>query len=136
MVLNNQNLNTFLTHLAVKHNIDLPKEMSEFVIDKNPETNKEKIQFVFMAVSAISGISVGNLLGKDRKAEYTIWKHIARYICIMNKYGSLKFIATEIGHMDHSTLISSRNKVNDLLDSKDKQMIECFNQVKHLLKWN
>jgi hypothetical protein len=26
--------------------------------------------------------------------------------------------------------------VNDLLDSKDKQMTECFNQVKHLLKWN
>lgn len=134
MVLNNQNLNTFLTHLAVKHNIDLPKEMSEFVIDKNPETNKEKIQFVFMAVSAISGISVGNLLGKDRKAEYTIWKHIARYICIMNNYGTLKAIAKEIGCTDHSTLICSRNKVNDLLDSKDKQMTECFNQVKHLLK--
>jgi chromosomal replication initiation ATPase DnaA len=134
MVLNNVNLNTFLNHLAYKHNFDLAKEMSQFIVDKNPETNKEKIQFVFMAVSAISGISVGNLLGKDRKAEYTIWKHIARYICIMNKYGSLKFIATEIGHMDHSTLISSRNKVNDLLDSKDKQMTQCFNQVKHLLK--
>jgi hypothetical protein len=26
--------------------------------------------------------------------------------------------------------------VNDLLDSKDKQMTQCFNQVKHLLKWN
>jgi hypothetical protein len=51
----------------------------------------------------------------------------------MNKYGTLKFIANEIGQMDHSTLICSRNKVNDLLDAKDKQMIECYNQVKHLL---
>ena len=134
MVLSNQNLNTFLNHLAIKHNIDLPKEMSEFVVDRNPETNKEKIQFVFMAVSSISGIPVVHLLGKDRKSEYTIWKHIARYICIINKYGSLKFIATEIGHMDHSTLICSRNKVNDLLDCGDKQMTQCFNQVKHLLK--
>jgi chromosomal replication initiation ATPase DnaA len=133
MVLSNQNLNTFLTHLAIKHNIDLPKEMSEFVVDRNPETNKEKIQFVFMAVSEISGISVGNLLGKNRKAEYTIWKHIARYICIINRYGSLSFIANEINHMDHSSLIHSRNLVNDLLDCNDRQMTECFNKVKHLI---
>jgi hypothetical protein len=26
--------------------------------------------------------------------------------------------------------------VNDLLDSKDKQMTQCYNQVNHLLKWN
>lgn len=133
MVLSNYNLNTFLSHLAVKHNIDLSKELNEFVVDNNPQTNKDKIQFVFMAVSEISGISVGNLLGKNRKAEYTIWKHIARYICIINRYGSLSFIANEINHMDHSSLIHSRNLVNDLLDCNDRQMTECFNKVKHLI---
>jgi len=56
MVQSNVNLNTFLNHLAYKHNFDLAKEMSQFIVDKNPETKREKIQFVFMAVSAISGI--------------------------------------------------------------------------------
>lgn len=134
MVLSNQNLNTFLTHLAIKHNIDLPKEMSEFVVDRNPETNKEKIQFVLMAVSSISGVPVHNLISKDRKAEYTIWKHLLRYICVMNGFGTLKFIATEVGHKDHSTILASRNKVNELLDCNDKKMTQCFNQVKHLIK--
>ena len=134
MVLSNQNLNTFLHHLSAKHNIDLAKEMSDFVVDKNPETNKEKIQFVLMAVSSISGVSVHNLLSKDRKAEYTIWKHLLRYICVMNGFGTLKFIATEVGHKDHSTILASRNKVNELLDCNDKKMTECFNQVKHLIK--
>lgn len=78
MVLSNRNLNTFLNHLSVKYEIDLSNEMNEFVKENKLQNSSEKIQFVFMAVSAISGISVGNLLGKDRKAEYIIWKHIAR----------------------------------------------------------
>ena len=133
MVLSNQHLNTFLNHLAYKHNIDLAKEMSDFVVDNKPESNRDKIQFVLMAVSEISGVSVSNLVSKDRKAEYTIWKHLVRYICIMNGFGTLKFIATEVGHKDHSTILASRNKVNELLDTNDRQMTECFNKIKHLI---
>lgn len=126
-------LNGFIAHLADKHKLDLSKELSEYVVTNTPEHNKHKIQFVFIAIAEISGVPLQHLLGKCRKREFIDWKHIARYICIMNRYGTLQYIATELNCMDHSSLIHSRNLVNDLLDSGDREMTYKYNLVKHLI---
>ena len=132
MVVSN-NHNSFLQFLSIKHNFDLMTELNEFAESGNPETKKDKIEFLFMEISTISGIHIKQLMGTCRKRELAEWRHLARYICLANGYGTLSFIAKFL-NVNHATLIHSRDLVNDLIMMKDKGFLYKFNQVKHLIK--
>lgn len=132
MVVSN-NHNSFLQFLSIKHNFDLMQELNEFAEVGNPETKKDKIEFLFMEISTISGIHIKQLMGTCRKRELAEWRHLARYICLANGYGTLSFIARCL-NVNHATILHSRDLVNDLIMMKDKDFLYKFNQVKHLIK--
>lgn len=125
-------LNGFIAHLADKYKLDLSKELSEYVVTNTPEHNKHKIQFVFIAIAEISGVPLQHLLGKCRKREFIDWKHIARYICKKNKYGSLVYISKEL-NINHATLINSIEVVEQLKDTRDVDFINKYELAKHLI---
>lgn len=137
MVLSNQtelrNQNSFLHYLSEKHNFDLVNEFNEFADNKNPETLKDKIDFIFIEISLISGIHINQLMGTCRKRELVEWRHLGRYICLMNKYGSLSFISRILG-VNHATTLHSKDLVNDLIQMNDTEFMDKFKRVKHLLK--
>ena len=131
MVVSN-NHNSFLQFLSIKHNFDLMAELNEFAEAGNPETKKDKIEFLFMEISTISGIHIKQLMGTCRKSELVEWRHIARYICLVNNYGSQSFIARFL-NVNHATIYSSVQLVEDRLETNDKKFMLKFNQVKHLI---
>ena len=132
MVVSN-NHNSFLQFLSNKHNFDLMQELNEFAEAGNPETKKDKIEFLFMEISTISGIHIKQLMGTCRKSELVEWRHIGRYICLKNGYGSLAFISRFL-NVNHATILNSKDVVEDRLKTNDKTFMYKFNQVKHLLK--
>ena len=86
------------------------------------ETGKEEVtpQSIINAVTGYYHIAREDLIGKSKKKEIVIPRQICCYL--MNELLSLPLVSIgqELGGRDHTTIIHSRDKVNDLCRVNDK----------------
>ena len=128
-------INTFIQFLIKKYGMNLEIEMEEFKQLHRYEflNQKEKVEYVLNHIAEVSNVDPLLIKSRSRIREIVEWRHIARYICHKNEYGTLRFIGQELGGHDHSTVIHSVNVVEDMIKIQDKTYLEKINSVKHLL---
>lgn len=94
-----------------KVNIDLAKEaVAGFVKEKDPKS--DKIEKIMMTVCDRYNISKETILGKKRKAEIVLARHVAMYL--LYSVESIKMTFEEIAAIfscDHSSVMSARDKI-------------------------
>ena len=91
------------------------------------ENNYDKIQSV---VSDYFQITVADLIGKNRKAEYVKARHISMYLIKLNYDIPYKTIGTLFGGRDHSTVLSGCTNIEHGLKNDEtlKQAVETISK--------
>ena len=87
---------------------------------------------IFKEVVEKSEISGKLILSPTRVAEVVVWRQIAMYLMCRTGYFSLKEIGRFWGK-DHSTIISARDRIQDLLDCNDTFVTTKINLVSTIL---
>ena len=77
------------------------------------------VDSILKAVSDFYSISIDDLKGTSRKKTVAIPRHIAIYLCRDLTEYSLSEIGEEFGGRDHSTVLSSINKIEDCIKTGD-----------------
>ncbi|MBQ9429687.1 MAG: chromosomal replication initiator protein DnaA [Clostridia bacterium] len=94
-----------------KINMDLAKEaVAGFVKEKDPKS--DKIEKIMMTVCDRYNISKETILGKKRKAEIVLARHVSMYL--LYSIDSIKMTFEEIATLfscDHSSVMSARDKI-------------------------
>lgn len=108
--------------------IETPDTMQPIDLDtaKDSYTLKEIAALICQACC----ISFEELAGKSRKTEFCIPRHVYCYVASKVFLFSLSSTGRHINR-DHTTVISSCQKVVDLFDSKDRQMVQCINAIQN-----
>lgn len=97
------------------------------------------INIVQERVSYATGINIKYMLleeGKPsaRKREYVLSRQISMCLSKMCNKGTLATIGWEHGKRDHATVLHACNAINDLIDSKNKDVITKYNRSVSLLE--
>ena len=77
------------------------------------------VEMIQKAVSELYNVSIDDLKSSSRKKTVAIPRHVAIYLCRELTEYSLDEIGEEFGGRDHSTVISSINKIEDRLKTGD-----------------
>lgn len=95
---------------------------------------KEQFKRIKEKFSEISGYHISQLTGASRSRDLVEWRHLMIYTCYKTIHAPLKVIAKMLGGYHHSTIIHAKDSIHDLLEAKDKAIINKYNQIKHLIK--
>ena len=98
--------------------IDIAKEQLSDSI-KPEGSGIISVETIQKAVSEFYNVSVDDLKSSSRKKTVAVPRHIAIYLCRELTEYSLDEIGAEFGGRDHSTVISSINKIEDRLKTGD-----------------
>ncbi|WP_296333601.1 chromosomal replication initiator protein DnaA, partial [uncultured Treponema sp.] len=98
--------------------IDIAKEQLSDSI-KPEGSGIISVDTIQKAVSEFYNVSVDDLKSSSRKKTVAVPRHIAIYLCRELTEYSLDEIGAEFGGRDHSTVISSINKIEDRLKTGD-----------------
>ncbi len=85
-----------------------------------PITEDDKVNTIITAVSKKYNVSVSDMCSKKRHSEIVTPRQVAIYLILKNTSLTLKHIGSFFGDRDHSTVIYSREAVQDYMFS-DKQ---------------
>ena len=100
---------------------------------KAKEKNKLDCDKVKLVVAEYYNISVAQLTGKLRNSNIVLARQIAMYLCRTMLDESYKKIGEEFGGKDHSTVISSIEKVEKMLKQNSDYLI-AINEIKEIVK--
>lgn len=78
--------------------------------------NVTKVRIIKRMVCTLLEVDVELLSAKVRKHEIVMARQYCIYLLSITSTMSLKSIATHFGNRDHSTIIYSRDKMQDLID--------------------
>lgn len=88
------------------------------------------IEEVLQVVSDVTGVTIEDMKGKKRTREVVDSRHMFFFICKRHAVQSLEIIGRTIGK-HHSTVVHGHQKTQDLIDTKDKTII---NQIAEIRK--
>ena len=125
----------FVRYLANKYNFSQKDEYMNFMQMRSNQKHLDKnaIDFIRDEFEMIFGISAREFLGKSRKTDLVTIRHLFRYVCVLNRVGTL----SEIGKAssgDHSVVLHSMQVIRDKVDIKDSIIYPKYLLVKHLIK--
>ena len=111
--------------------LDLAIEALKDFVGKNV-ISRNKIEQVQKVVAERYNLTIEDIKGKKRNANITVPRQIAMYICrnILNE--PLMKIGTEFGGKDHTTVMHSVNKIEQVLKEDSKLEIEINSIVNNL----
>ena len=93
-----------------------------------PLSERQKAEKILERVFKVSGYSKKELFSRKRNRELVAWRQLAMWLMVVYTKLSLKSIGEVLGGYDHSTVIHSRDLVNDMLEIKDTLFIGILNQ--------
>ena len=82
--------------------------------------SSQKAQEIIELVNDLTKIGIDNITGQSRRREYVEARFICMYLIRKNTLLSLKAIGEYFGNRDHTSVIYSIDKVNDLCDSSEE----------------
>jgi len=100
---------------------------------KVKEKNSLDCSKIKLVVAEYYNISVSQLSGKLRNSNIVTARHIAMYLCRNLLDAPLSKIGEEFGGKDHSTVISSINKVEKMLKQNSDYLI-AIDEIKEIIK--
>lgn len=116
----------YATMMNKEITLELTKEALKDVIPEIKSMKNTEIIEIQKAVCEYYNISLNNLLSKSRKAEYVLPRQIAMYLVREIKNESYPKIGQEFGNRDHSTVMHSIQKIENLriIDNQVDEVIK------------
>lgn len=114
----------FSTHLCLKYSLDLQSEFKEF---KNQ--NITNITAEILKYCNLLNADYRQITSKSRKQDIAQVRQVIMWRLYNTKLYTLKQIGEHFGGRDHTSVLHSRNVVNDYLDVKDKLFISMTEKV-------
>jgi len=125
-----------LTRVAAYANLSgmpMNQQMVETaLVDFMPRRNKVNADEIISEVATTFGISMDNMLGRDRSRKIALPRQIAMYLLREEANISLPQIGAALGGRDHTTVMYGCDKIADLLERDDRlrrQVIEIKEQL-------
>jgi len=125
-----------LTRVAAYANLSglsMNQQMVETaLVDFMPRRSKVNADEIISEVANTFGISMDNMLGRDRSRQIALPRQIAMYLLREEANISLPQIGAALGGRDHTTVMYGCNKIADLLERDDRlrrQVIEIKEQL-------
>lgn len=91
--------------------------------EPRPMTFDERMKTIMIPICVISEIPLELLKSGTRKRDVVIWRQIAMWAAMQKCYGTLKEVGVFFGGRDHSTVIHAKDTINDLIDCRNKQVL-------------
>ena len=108
-----------------------PQLVDSALADLLPRRNEVRPEDVVRAVADVFGVTVDEIMGRDRSREVALPRQVAMYL-LRSENISLPQIGEALGGRDHTTVMYACEKVADLLERNDRlrrQVIEVREQV-------
>ena len=86
------------------------------------------IRDIQLAVSKRTGVTVGNLRGGKRTKLISFVRHVAMHMIKKHTRASLAEIGEHFGGRDHSTVLYSCNKINELIKT-DEEVVQLIESI-------
>lgn len=126
---------TFTEYLALKHNLDLDLELLAY--QRAFEITEDKrvlfVDKLYTAAFIKFGYTKKQIQERNRDTELKAVRQVMAYLMVKSNMFALKRIGKELGNYHHSTIIHSRDLVNDFIEIGDKQYINILNQFNSYL---
>lgn len=115
----------------------LPYKSSAFALVEISLREKEKraekgkslsLEVLLTDVCVALGMPLHEVVGKNRKREVVICRHIFCYVAYLKTPNSLKTIGELLGNRDHTTVINAREVVKDLMQTEDEKFMAAWNR--------
>jgi chromosomal replication initiator protein len=109
-----------------------PQLVETALADLLPRRNAVQPEEVVRKVADVYGLSMDQILGRDRSREVVLPRQIAMYLLREEANISLPQIGEALGGRDHTTVMYACDKINDLLERDDRlrrQVIEIREQI-------
>ena len=116
-------------------NKEIHKLRSDFVTLKN-QRNKDFNENIQKALKEIKDTYGMDICAQGRSAEAVAYRSCFINIVYNDFNISLSALGMLVGRRDHSTVIHSRDKVNDLLSVNDEYYTGIYNKVKEIIDKN
>lgn len=123
-------LRSHLHHAAISSSLLSLATVKELLSDLVTEEkgNTLTVDKIFEIVAGYFGITRNDIVGKSQKREYALPRQIAIYLCRTK----LKLPYQKIGDLlerDHSTIISSVKRIQDLQESHDEEVVSALEGI-------
>lgn len=108
-----------------------PQLVDSALADLLPRRNEVRPEDVVRAVADVFGVTVDEIMGRDRSREVALPRQVAMYL-LRSENISLPQIGEALGGRDHTTVMYACEKVADLLERNDRlrrQVIEVREQI-------
>jgi chromosomal replication initiator protein len=102
------------------------------LVDMLPQRRELKPQFVVETVASAYGISVDDLLARNRSRQVALPRQVAMYLLREEAQISLPQIGEVLGGRDHTTVMYGCDKVADLIEQDDRlrrQVVDIRDQL-------
>ena len=87
-----------------------------------------KLQNILSKICAVSGYDRSDICGLKREEPLIYWRMAFTYICCKKTTATLKNIG-KIINRHHSTVINQRDVFIDLLEAKDRHVMEIYPRI-------
>lgn len=116
---------------VVEHQDGLLHIFNEEQLDFRIPLTKEKI---IQEVSNVFDVTFEQMKTKSRKGVFVTARHFLSYFLRTMLKMQFKDIAKVLGGLDHSTVINSCNRVENLLSVRDEVYLDYYNKIYEKLK--
>jgi chromosomal replication initiator protein len=127
--------NKFLDHLQKKFGFDLDNEL-ELYLEENRcrALDAHGIFKQYLSeISMASGIPEEVILGKNRKREHTLARHMTIWLCRNNNLATLKTVGQWFGGLDHSSVLHAIRVIENMFETKHQPALILKEQIKHFI---
>jgi chromosomal replication initiator protein len=118
---------TFTEYLCKAHNLDERKELANYK-KYAPKIDLKSAMFKAVFENFIT-LEI-ELIGKTRKREIVMQRHIMMYFLRSTNQYSFREIGIMFGNRDHSSIIHACDKVEQFLSYEDKLFMPYFKVIK------
>ena len=125
----------FVAHLESKYGFDVETEQEEYRRD-NPlflRTPREIFDVLLHEISLASEIPSHVILGRSRRREHTLPRHMLMWLSCQKKIATYKTIGEWIGGMDHSSSMHGEEVIVNMLETRHLPAISLKEKINHLI---
>lgn len=125
----------FMSHLESKYGFDLETEQREYE-KENPlfsRTPKEIFDICLYEISKASEIPESIIIGKSRKREHTLPRHMLMWVSRMRDIATFKTLGEWFGGMDHSSIMHGVDVIEDMLETRHVPAMALREKITHLI---
>lgn len=92
---------------------------------------KMEVEELVSIVCGVTGFSADELRSKSRKRERVVARQLICYYAYNMRLATLNNIGLNLGGRDHTTVIHSKETIQNLIDTKDASIVQLIGKIEN-----